>query len=171
MTGEEGSERARRRQEARVVTVGGPAVSGFITARSSLGADLSLLASVAAAALLTVGVVLARRKQYDTHRWVQTGAVTLNAIPVVVWMMVSLGRYILPGLPGSLGEHGHALAAVHALVGAAGLALGVVLVVRGNQLMRRGASLRRYRTPMRVAYGFYMIGVVLGIALYVVTYG
>jgi uncharacterized membrane protein YozB (DUF420 family) len=147
------------------------AASGFITSRSSLGADLSLLASVAAAGLLTAGVVLARRRRYEAHRATQTGGVILNAVPVVVWMMVSLGRYILPGLPGSLSEHGHLLAAVHAVVGAAALAMGLVLVVRGNQLMARGASLKRYRTPMRVAYLLYLAGVVLGVALYVVTYG
>lgn len=145
--------------------------SGFITSRSSLGADLSLLASVVAVVLLTAGVVLARRGRYDAHRATQTGGVILNAVPVVLWMMVSLGRYILPGLPGSLSQHGHLLALVHAVVGAAGFALGLVLIVRGNQLMARRESLRGYRTPMRVAYLLYLAGVVLGVALYVVTYG
>ena len=145
--------------------------SGFITSTSSLGADLSLLASVAAACLLTAGVLLVRRRRYGAHRATQTGAVILNAVPVVLWMMVSLGRDILPGLPGSLSEHGHLLAAVHAAVGAAGFALGIVLVVRGNQLMARGVSLRRYRNPMRLAYLLYLAGVVLGAGLYVVTYG
>lgn len=147
------------------------AASGFLTSRSSLGADISLLVSIAAVLLLTVGVVLARRGAYDKHRWVQSGAILLNGVLVVIWMMVSLGRYILPGIPGSLSQHGHLLAAVHAVVGAAGFALGVVLLVRGNQLMARRASLRRYRTPMRIAYLLYLGAVILGISLYVVTYG
>jgi uncharacterized membrane protein YozB (DUF420 family) len=145
--------------------------SGFVTARSSLGADLSLIASVLAVALLTAGVVLARRRRYQAHRWTQSGGVALNAVPVVVWMVVSLVRYILPGIPGTLSQHGHLLAAVHATVGALGVALGLFLLVRGNQLMARDASLRRYRTPMRVAYLLYVGGVALGVALYVVTYG
>jgi uncharacterized membrane protein YozB (DUF420 family) len=147
------------------------ASSGFITARSSLGADLALIVAVVAAALLTVGVVLARRHAYAAHRWVQSGAVVLNAVAVVGWMVVSLVRFILPGLPSSLSEHGHLLALVHAATGAVGFVLGMVLLVRGNQLMARRESVRRYRTPMRVAYVFYMAGVALGIALYVVTYG
>ena len=145
--------------------------SGFLTSRSSVGADISLLVSIAAATLLTVGVILALRRDYDRHRWVQSTAVVLNAVVVVTWMLVSLGRFILPGLPGSLSEHGHGLAALHALVGAAGFALGVVLLVRGNQLMSRRRSLRRYRTTMRSAYGLYLAALALGIALYVVTYG
>lgn len=153
------------------MTIVGVGASGFITARSSLGADLSLITTVAAAVLLTVGVVLVRRRRYDAHRWVQTTAVVLNAIPVALWMIVSLGRYILPGIPGSLSEHGHLLAAVHAVVGALGVALGVFIVVRANQLTRRGRSLGGYKTAMRVAYVLYLAGVTLGIALYVVTYG
>ena len=145
--------------------------SGFITARSSLGADLSLVASVAAVVLLTVGVLLVRRRHYDAHRWLQSGAVVLNAVPALLWMAVSLVRYILPGVPGTLAEHGHMLAAVHGAVGACGVALGLFLLVRGNQLMARGQSLRRYRTVMRTAYVLYLAGMVLGVALYVVTYG
>ena len=151
------------------VAAGG--ASGFITAKSSLAADLSLLASVAAVALLTAGVVLARRRRYDAHRWVQSSGVVLNAVPVVVWMIVSLARYILPGIPGSLSEHGHGLAALHAVVGAFGVALGLFLLVRANQLMARGTSLSRYKPVMRVAYALYVAGAVLGVALYLVTYG
>ncbi len=147
------------------------AASGFITSRSSLGADLSLLASVTAAALLTAGVVLAVRRRYSAHRWVQTGAVALNGVVAISWMTVSLARFILPGLPGTLHEHGHLLAAVHASVGVVGVVLGVTLAVLGNARWSRGESLRAYRTPMRIAYAFYMTGVALGIALYVVTYG
>ena len=147
------------------------AASGFLTARSSLGADLTLLVSVAAIVLLTAGVVLARRRRYDAHRWTQTVAVLLNAVMVVIWMVRSLVQYILPGIPGSLSEHGHALAAVHAATGAAGVALGLFLVVRANQLTRRHESVSRYKPAMRVAYLVYLAGFALGVALYVVTYG
>lgn len=145
--------------------------AGFITAKSSIGADLSMVVMIAAAALLTAGVVLARRKRFTAHRWVQTGAVVLNAVPVVAWMIRSFWLYIAPGLPGNLSKGADALAAVHAATGAIGVVLGIVVVVRANQLEARGESLSRYRTAMRVAYVVYMVGVILGIALYVVTYG
>ena len=63
---------------------------GFLGTGASLGADLTLLIIVAAFVLLTVGVVLARRRQYGRHRWVQTAAVILNLIPVAAWMLRSL---------------------------------------------------------------------------------
>ncbi len=147
------------------------AASGFLTGRSSLGADLSVLVSAAAVVLLTAGVVLARRRRYDAHRWAQTVAVILNAILVALWMMQSLVRFILPGLPGSLSEKGHTLAAIHAATGAVGVALGIFVVVRATQLTRRGKSVSRYKTRMRVAYFVYLAGFALGVALYVVTYG
>ena len=145
--------------------------SGFLTRRSSLGADVSLLLSAVAIVLLTAGVVLVRRRRYEAHRWLQTSAVILNAILVAFWMAVSLVRFILPGIPGSLSKHGHTLAAAHAVVGIVGVALGVFLVVRANQLTRRGESVRRYKTTMRVAYFVYLAGFALGLWLYVVTYG
>ncbi len=86
-------------------------------------------------------------------------------------MAVSLVRFILPGIPGTLSDHGHTLAAVHATVGVVGAALGIFLVVRANQLTRRGQSVSRYRTTMRVAYFVYLAAFVLGLWLYVVTYG
>jgi uncharacterized membrane protein YozB (DUF420 family) len=150
------------------VTLG---ASGFITARSSLGADLSLLVSAAAIVLLTTGVVLARRRRYDAHRWVQTSAVALNALLVAIWMIVSLVRYFLPGLPGSLSERGHALAAVHAATGAVGVTLGVFVVIAAGRLAGRGQSVARYKPLMRVAYVVYLAAFALGVALYVVTYG
>ena len=145
--------------------------SGFLTGRSSLGADVSLLVSVLAVALLTFGVVLVRRRHYDAHRWIQTTAVVLNAVLVVVWMFRSLRLYILPGIPGTLSTHGHALAAVHAATGGVGVVLGVFVVVRAGQLTRRGQSIGRYKTAMRVAYIVYLAAFVLGLWLYVVTYG
>jgi len=145
--------------------------SGFLTGSSSLGADVSLLVSAAGIGLLTAGVVLVRRRRYEAHRWLQTSGVILNAILVAVWMVRSLRLYILPGVPGSLSQHGHALAAAHAVVGIAGVALGVFLVVRANQLTRRGESVSRYRTTMRAAYFVYLAAFALGLWLYMVTYG
>jgi uncharacterized membrane protein YozB (DUF420 family) len=145
--------------------------SGFLTSRSSLGADVSLLLSVLAIALLTAGVVLARRRHYEAHRWLQTSGVILNAILVAIWMFRSLWLYILPGIPSSLSKHGHALAMAHAAAGVVGVLLGVFLIVRANQLTRRGESVSRYRTAMRVTYFVYLAGFALGLWLYVVTYG
>jgi uncharacterized membrane protein YozB (DUF420 family) len=145
--------------------------SGFLGAHGSVGADASLVITLAAAVLLTIGVVLARTKRYEAHRWVQTAAVCLNAVPVVAWMIRSFRLYILPGLPGNLGENHVALTTVHALTGLVGVVLGVFVMVRANQLEAKGQSLSRYKRPMRISYLVYLLGTALGVWLYIVVYG
>lgn len=144
---------------------------GFLGTHGSVGADLSLLITLVAAALLTAGVFLARLRRYEAHRWVQTAAVALTFVPIVFWMLVSLVRIILPGLPGDLRYPSFALATVHVLLGALAAVFGAVLVVRSQQLFAGGRSLAAYRTPMRVAYGLYLVATAAGVAVYVVTYG
>lgn len=145
--------------------------SGFLGTKGTMGPDLTLVLSLIAAVLLTVGVVWARRRSYQAHRWVQTTAVCLNAVLVLVWMVRSFRLYVVPGFPGDLSHGSYALTTIHAVVGLIGVILGVVLVVRGNQLMASGRSLAAYRTAMRAAYVLYMAGTVLGVVLYVVLYG
>ena len=145
--------------------------SGFITAKSSIGADVSLVLAVLAAVLLTVGVVLVKSKRFEAHRWMQTAAVCLNAVPVVAWMVRSFWLYILPGLPGNLGTKVDALSTVHALTGLIGVALGVFVIVRANQLEAKGQDLSRYKMPMRISYVVYVLATALGVWLYVAIYG
>ncbi len=143
---------------------------GFLGTDGTLGPDLSLLLSLVALALLTLGVVLARRKQYEAHRWIQTAAVCVSVVPTAAWMIRSLRLYVLPGLPGNLVYGSYVLTAVHAVVGAVAVVMGVVLVVRGTQLMAAGRSLTGYRAAMGVAYLAYVVGTALGVALYIVLY-
>jgi uncharacterized membrane protein YozB (DUF420 family) len=147
------------------------AKTGFILSKSSLGADLSLIAEVVAVALLTVGVVFAVRHQYHRHRAFQTTGVIVSVVPAVLWMVPSLWQNTLPDLPDNLDDSAQVLTAVHSVVGVAAVVLGLVLVVRGNQLMAAGASLSGYRTAMRVAYVLYLAGAALGVAVYVAIYG
>jgi uncharacterized membrane protein YozB (DUF420 family) len=57
--------------------------AGFLVPHSSIGADLSLVIIIAAFVMLTLGVVLAKSKRYEAHRWVQTSAVVLGLFIVV----------------------------------------------------------------------------------------
>ena len=145
--------------------------SGFITAKSSMGADLSLIISIAAFVMLTVGVVLAKSKRYDAHRWVQTAAVVLNAVPVIFWMIRSFRLFILPDLPGNLSESVDALTTVHAVAGLIGMVIGLFVMIRANQLEAGGQSLSRYKTLMRIAYVVYLLATALGVWVYIAIYG
>jgi uncharacterized membrane protein YozB (DUF420 family) len=145
--------------------------SGFLGADGSAGADLALLISIAAFVMLTIGVGLARTGRYPAHRRVQTVAVVLNTVPVVVWMIRSFSLYVRPDLPGNLGESVNALTTVHAVTGLVGVALGLFVVIRANQLTARGESLVRYKGWMRAAYVVYLLATALGVWVYVTIYG
>lgn len=145
--------------------------AGFITAKSSMGADLSLIISIAAFVMLTVGVVLAKSKRYDAHRWVQTAAVVLNAVPVIFWMIRSFRLFILPDLPGNLSESVNAITTVHAVAGLIGMVIGLFVMIRSNQLTAKGEDLSRYMNLMRVAYVVYLLATALGVWVYIAIYG
>ena len=100
--------------------------TGFLGTHGSVGADLTLVVMLVAFVMLTVGVVLAATKRYTAHRWVQTAAVILNAIPVVVWMIRSFWLYVRPGWPGNLSKSIDALTTVHAVAGLVGVVIGLV---------------------------------------------
>jgi uncharacterized membrane protein YozB (DUF420 family) len=144
---------------------------GFISKHATIGADLSLVIMIAAFAMLTVGVALARSERYQAHRWVQTAAVVLNAVPVVVWMIRSFWLYVRPGLPGNLGKAIDAGTTVHAVVGLIGVTIGMVVMIRANQLEAKGESMSRYKNPMRIAYFVYLVATALGIWVYIALYG
>ena len=145
--------------------------SGFLGTNGSVGADLTLLVMIVAFVLLTVGVVLARSGRYPAHRWVQTVAVILNAVPVVVWMIRSYWLYVRPDLPGNLSKSIDALTTVHAVAGLVGVVLGLFVVIRAGQLTARGESVGRYKNWMRAAYVVYLLATVLGVWVYVELYG
>lgn len=145
--------------------------SGFLSEQSSAGADLTLLITIAALVMLTIGVGLARTGRYSAHRWVQTVAVILNAVPVAVWMIRSYWLYVRPNLPDNLGESNDLLTTVHAATGLVGLALGLFVVIRANQLTARGESVARYKGLMRAIYIVYLLGTALGVWVYVAIYG
>jgi uncharacterized membrane protein YozB (DUF420 family) len=145
--------------------------TGFLGTHGSVGADLALVVMLVAFALLTTGVILAYTKRYTAHRWVQTTAVILNAIPVVVWMIRSYWLYVRPGLPGNLSKSIDALTTAHAVAGVVGVAMGLFVIVRANQLTARGESVARYKNWMRAAYVVYLLATVLGVWVYARLYG
>ena len=144
--------------------------AGFLGGNGTLGADISLVVSLLAAVLFTIGWRLAARKRFEAHRWVQTGAACLNAVLVLVWMIRSFVIYILPGIPGSFGHGSYAVSTVHAVVGALGMVLGLFVVLRGNELVPRGLRFSNYKLFMRSSYALYMLGTLTGVIVYYVVY-
>jgi uncharacterized membrane protein YozB (DUF420 family) len=143
---------------------------GFMGAHAPFLSDLTLILILLTAILFTIGLLLARRKHYEAHRWVQTVTAFLNAIVVISVMIRSFVVHILPGIPGKLLEGDYAVTTVHALVGMIGLLLGVFVVLRANGLMPKGLRFKNYKLFMRTAYALYMLAAFLGMIVYAEVY-
>lgn len=145
----------------------GPGLFGAVT---SPGANATLILSVLAAVLFTVGWRLAVGKHFTAHRWVQTAAACLNAVLVFSWMIRAFVLYTVPGLPHLLGHSSYAVTTVHAFAGAIGLMLGLFVVLRANELVPQALRFANYKLFMRTSYAVYMLATLLGVIVYVIVY-
>lgn len=143
---------------------------GFLGTKATLRSDLTLVLILISAVLFTIGFILARRKQFGPHRWVQTTAVILNTLVVVISMVTSYIIHILPGIPGKLGEGDYAVTTLHAIIGTIGLVFGVFVALRGNELMPKKLRFNNYKLFMRWAYALYMLSTIGGVVLYITIF-
>lgn len=143
---------------------------GFLGTNASLLADLSLLLSVVVALTLTLGVVMAVRKRYTVHRWIQTTAVSLNILLVLLVMIGSFFKSAAPGIPEKLSEPYYYVAVIHGLLGIVVFVFGSFVMLRGNELVPRALKFSNYKVFMRTAYTGYMLVTLLGVWLYVTWY-
>jgi plastocyanin len=139
---------------------------GFLGTNANLLQDLSLVLGILVALTLTVGVVMAVRKRYEVHRWIQTVAVSLNILQVLTIMVGSFLKSAAPGIPQRLGETYYSSALIHASIGLITLLFGTFVMLRGNKLVPRGLQFRNYKLFMRTAYTLYMAVTLLGLWVY-----
>jgi uncharacterized membrane protein YozB (DUF420 family) len=139
---------------------------GFLGTHANRAADITLLIMLLAAALFTIGFVLARRKKFAAHRWVQTSAATLNAI-MVLWMMILPFRdFVLRDNGGPRLAVFYIITSVHGLVGLVGVIFGLYVTLRANGLVPAPLRFRNYKPFMRTAYGLYIAATLLGVGVY-----
>lgn len=143
---------------------------GFLGTNASLLADISLVLGILVALTLTTGMILAVRKHYTVHRWVQTTAVTINVVQVLSIMVASFFKSAAPGIPQKLNETYYQAATIHALLGLFTLLFGTFVALRGNELVPRALKFENYKLFMRTAYTMYMLVTLLGIWVYVTWY-
>jgi uncharacterized membrane protein YozB (DUF420 family) len=147
---------------------------GFFGTAANRAVDMTLVAMILMATLFTIGVVLARQKKYEAHRWFQTSGTIINVI-FVTWMMFLPFAYeIAPDIPERLGERFYWVTTLHALVGIVGYTFGAFVTLRGNFGDRawfpKALAFNNYKLFMRIAYGFYMTAAVLGVWVYFVWF-
>jgi len=143
---------------------------GFLGTRATLRSDLTLVLILITALLFSLGFILARQKNFTAHRWVQTIAVIINTLVVVISMVTSYVIYILPGIPAKLGEGDYAVTTIHSIIGAVSLLFGVFVAMRGNNLVPKGLRFNNYKPFMRSAYALYMLSTAGGVIIYIIVF-
>ena len=124
---------------------------------------MALLINLLVGILLTAGVVLAVRRRFEAHRWVQTAGVILSLV-VALWTM-ALPTLAGIRIAGISRPHAHIawITWIHAVAGFSALALGVFVILRGNGLMIRRLRFRSYKPIMWTAYALYVTTILLGV--------
>lgn len=143
---------------------------GFLGTHAPLISDLTLVLILLTALLFTIGWRQAVHQRFVTHRWIQTSAACLNAILVLAVMVRSFVVHILPGIPARLQQGDYAVTTVHAVIGLAGLLLGIFVVLRANKLMPEPLRFKNYKAFMRTSYVLYMLATLLGCLVYLEVY-
>jgi len=143
---------------------------GFLGTKATLRSDLTLVLILVTAILFTIGFILARRKHFTIHRWVQTSSVILNTLVVLISMVTSYIIHILPGIPAKLLQGDYAVTTLHGIIGAFALLLGVFVALRGNKLVPKRFRFKNYKHFMRWAYSLYMIATLAGVGVYIIVF-
>jgi plastocyanin/uncharacterized membrane protein YozB (DUF420 family) len=143
---------------------------GFLGTNASVLADITLILGIVVAITLTIGMLLAVRKRYNTHRWVQTTAVTLNAVLVLFYMIGSFFKSAAPGIPQRLNETYYLSPTIHGILGLFTLIFGLFVMLRGNELVPQALKFNNYKLFMRTAYTMYILVTLLGIWVYATWY-
>jgi hypothetical protein len=144
--------------------------TGFLGTHASLRADLTLTMIVISAILFTIGWRLTVRKRFAAHQVVQTLAVGINALVVLVTMLSIFLRDYLPAIPGIFDDRIIALIALHSIAGTLGLVYGVYVVLAANKILPAKMRYKNFKPVMRGSYIAYLLLTLGGIGLYLTLY-
>jgi uncharacterized membrane protein YozB (DUF420 family) len=151
--------------------IGGPGVAIVVAAATSTGAVITLVVMLAAMVMFTIGVLFARSGRYDAHGRIQTIAFAANTALVLAWMVQSFVRFVIPAIPGELGQRSYAVTTVHAGVGLVGMLLGLYAVLLGWGKLPAALRSARKKAVMRVSYVLYLLATLGGVTVFWLLYG
>jgi uncharacterized membrane protein YozB (DUF420 family) len=119
------------------------------------------------AGTLVAGMFVVRAGHVRAHRAIQSAMVLLN-IPIVLALMVpAYWDYVLPGVPGMLGQSFYLYPTLMLIAGATAEALGIyILLVAGTNWLPERFRFRRYKLWMRTELILWWAVVIVGIATY-----
>lgn len=140
---------------------------GFLGTAAPWTADVTLLLELALGVGLFAGALLARAKRYRAHAACQSIIVLLNLMVIVLTMLPSFHRHVLPKLPGRIAKPYFALATMHAALGGIAEFGGLyILLSAGTTVLPEKFRLTRYKFWMRGVLVLWWIVLILGIVTY-----
>lgn len=146
-------------------------MSGLLGTGATRSADINLLVQLAMAIVLTIGMVLARKKRFRAHGWTQSSVLILNLVAIGSVMVPSFHRQVLPHVSSGWHDAYYAAAIVHATAGTLVEVLGLyVVVVAGTKLLPERLRFRNYKLWMRTTLALWWVVVILGLGVYSVWY-
>jgi plastocyanin/uncharacterized membrane protein YozB (DUF420 family) len=146
-------------------------MSGFLSEPARFRADLNLIVQIVMGVALLVGMMLARRKLYNKHKYCQMSVMLLNLLMIFLIMAPSYHKQVSPMVPGGLRESYYYLPFIHATLGTIAELLGLYIVlVAATNLLPSWLKFDRYRPWMRTCLALWWIVILFGIGTYYVWY-
>ncbi len=146
-------------------------MSSLLGTSAPLFSDLVALFEIAAGGALLVGMLLVRAGHVRLHAYLQSSIVFVNLPVVLIWMVPSYLQYVVPGLPGQLGQAAYWVPSLMLVLGAAAEALGVyVILVAGTNWIPERFRFRRYKLWMRTVLVLWWAVLLVGLLTYYVWY-
>ena len=141
--------------------------TGFFGTAAPWTGDVTLVLELALGVGLVAGTLLARAGRYRAHAAWQSIIVLLNLMVIVLTMLPSFHRHVLPKLPSRIGKPYYVLASMHAALGGIAELGGLyILLAAGTTVLPEKYRIKRYKFWMRGVLILWWIVLLLGVATY-----
>jgi plastocyanin/uncharacterized membrane protein YozB (DUF420 family) len=146
-------------------------MNGFLGTDATFYADLNLIVQIAMGLALLYGMMLARKKNFQTHKICQSSVMILNLVMIFLVMSPSFHRQVQPQIPHGLHDAYYLVAFIHAVLGTIAELLGIYIVlVAATNILPEKLKFDRYRPWMRTELALWWIIIFLGIGTYYFWY-
>jgi len=134
-----------------------------------LSSNINLLAQLFILIGLWIGFYFARKKQFSTHRKIQTSLVLINSFFILFVMVTSFYNYVILG--GTTTGRVASSMIMHGIFGLLAELTGIYLILRMNtNLIPERLRVSNYKLVMRLLLGLWTLVAFGGFAIYYVRY-